>query len=74
MIASKTTPIQPSSNLNYLNNSTMFKYILQGAGDINWMAILALVLFFVIFLFGSIYILSRKKDYVEKVSRLPLDD
>lgn len=52
----------------------MYKYILQGAGDINWMAIVALVLFFAIFLFGSIWIISRKKDYVDKISRLPLDD
>ena len=52
----------------------MFKYILQGAGDINWMAILALVVFFVVFVVGSAWILTRKKDYVEKVSRLPLDD
>jgi cbb3-type cytochrome oxidase subunit 3 len=52
----------------------MFKYILQNAGDINWIAVMALVLFFAVFLFGSAWILTKKKDYVDKVSRLPLDD
>jgi hypothetical protein len=52
----------------------MFKYILQGAGDINWMATTALVLFFAIFVIGSGWVLTRKKEYVDKVSRLPLDD
>lgn len=52
----------------------MFKYILQNAGDINWLAVVALVLFFAVFLFGSVWVLTRKKDFVEKISRLPLDD
>ncbi len=52
----------------------MFKYILQNAGNINWLAIFSLVLFFAVFLFGTVWIMSRKKDYVDKVSRLPLDD
>ncbi len=52
----------------------MFKYILQNAGDINWLAVMALVLFFAVFLFGSVWILTKKKDYVDKISRLPLDD
>ena len=52
----------------------MFKYILQGAGDINWMATAALVLFFFIFIAGSVWVFTRKKDYVDKISRLPLDD
>lgn len=52
----------------------MFKYILQGAGDINWLAIVALVTFFTVFVGGSAWILTRKKDFVEKISRLPLDE
>lgn len=52
----------------------MFKYILQNAGDINWLAVMALVLFFAIFLFDSVWILTKKKDYVDRVSRLPLDE
>ncbi|MCF8245981.1 MAG: hypothetical protein K9J37_14990 [Saprospiraceae bacterium] len=52
----------------------MFKYILQNAGDINWMAVVALIMFIVTFLSGSAWILTRKKEYVDKVSRLPLDD
>ncbi len=52
----------------------MFKYILQSAGDINWLALIALVLFFAVFLLSTVWIMTRKKDYVEKVSRLPLDE
>ena len=52
----------------------MFKYILQTAGDINWLAVVALVMFFAIFLFSTVWIMTRNKDYVEKVSRLPLDE
>lgn len=52
----------------------MFKYILQNEGDINWLAIVALVLFFAIFLLSTVWVITRKKDYVDKVSRLPLDE
>lgn len=62
------------SKLNSSKKKIMFKYILQNAGNINWLAIFSLVLFFAVFLFGTVWIMSRKKDYVDKVSRLPLDD
>ncbi len=52
----------------------MFKYIIQSAGDSNWLAIVSLIIFFATFLFGSAWIMTRKKDYVDKVSRLPLED
>lgn len=52
----------------------MFKYILQNEGDINWLAVIALVLFFSIFLVSAVWILTRKKEYVNKMSKLPLDE
>lgn len=52
----------------------MFKHILQGAGDINWMAIFALVTFVLIFLIGSYTILRSDKEFIDKMSRMPLDD
>ena len=52
----------------------MYKYILENAGDINWMAIFALVTFMLIFLIGSITILKKDPAFIEKMSNLPLED
>jgi len=52
----------------------MAKYILEQAGDLNWMAIFALLTFFFLFLIGAFTILRRDSDYIEHMSQLPLDD
>lgn len=52
----------------------MYKYILQGAGDINWMALFALLTFFSIFTISAIAIFGSSKDYIKKMSHLPLED
>lgn len=52
----------------------MYKYILQGAGDINWMALFALLTFFCLFTISAIAIFWRSKEYIHKMSHLPLDD
>ncbi|GJM32877.1 MAG: hypothetical protein DHS20C18_18780 [Saprospiraceae bacterium] len=52
----------------------MFKYILTNAGDINWMAIFALLTFFLLFIISAIAILGRSKSYIEKMANLPLED
>ena len=52
----------------------MYKYILQGAGDINWMALFALLTFFSIFVISAIAIFGSSKAYIEKMSHMPLDD
>lgn len=51
----------------------MFKYILEG-NNINWMAIFALVTFFLVFLISTFVILGRNKNYTEKMAHLPLED
>ncbi|MCB0643446.1 MAG: hypothetical protein KDC44_17470 [Phaeodactylibacter sp.] len=52
----------------------MYKYILSAAGNINWMAIFALLTF--VFIFGmSVYmILRRDKGFIDKMAHLPLED
>ena len=52
----------------------MYKYILSGAGDINWMAIFALLTFF--FVFGvSVYVaIRRDKAFINRMAHLPLED
>ena len=52
----------------------MFKYILESAGDINWMAISALVTFFTIFSVSTVLAIRANKDHIDKMARLPLED
>ena len=52
----------------------MYKYILERAGDIDWMALGPLLLFFIFFSFISIMAIRKNKTYIDKMSRLPLED
>ena len=52
----------------------MYKYILESAGNINWMALFALITFFTLFLISVIVIFRKNKDHIYKMSHLPLDD
>ncbi len=53
----------------------MYKYILQNAeGDINWMALFALLTFFTLFVISIVMIFGKNKGYIDKMSRMPLDD
>jgi cbb3-type cytochrome oxidase subunit 3 len=52
----------------------MFKHILENAGNINWMALFALVTFFTLFIIGIVTVFGKDKAFIEKMSNLPLDD
>ena len=52
----------------------MYKYILQNAGDINWMAIFALLTFVSLFVISAVVIFARSKEYINHMSNLPLDE
>lgn len=52
----------------------MFKYILQSGGDINGIAIFALVTFFILFVIFAIAIFGRSQSYIDKMAHMPLDD
>ena len=52
----------------------MFKYILENAGDINWMAIFALITFFAMFVISALVIFRQSPTYIHKMSHLPLED
>ena len=52
----------------------MYKYILEGAGNINWMAILALSTFFFLFVTSAILVFRRDKNFLDHMSNLPLED
>jgi hypothetical protein len=52
----------------------MFKYILEGAGNINWMAISALITFFAVFVIGAILAFRTDPSMIKKMANLPFDD
>ena len=52
----------------------MYKYILESAGSINWMAIFALLTFFFIFSISVIAVFKKKQSFIDKMASLPLDD
>jgi hypothetical protein len=52
----------------------MYKHILESAGNINWMAISALLTFFTIFVLAAILAFKKDPAYIEKMSSMPLDD
>jgi hypothetical protein len=51
----------------------MYKHILESAGNINWMAIGALITFFTIFIVSAILIFNKDSSYLKKMSEMPLD-
>ncbi len=52
----------------------MFKYILQSAGDIHLLGLILLVAFFVFFVVISVFVLTKDKKYLNKMSNLPFED
>jgi hypothetical protein len=52
----------------------MAKYILESVGNINWMAIGPLILFFIFFVIVTIRAVTIKKAHVEKMGQLPLEE
>jgi hypothetical protein len=52
----------------------MYKYILESAGNINWMALFALITFFSIFLISIWLVFRNSKGYISKMEQLPLED
>ena len=52
----------------------MYKYILESAGNINWMAVFALCTFFFIFITALIMIWRRNDAHIRHMANLPLDN
>jgi len=52
----------------------MYKYILQAAGNINWMAVFALLTFFFIFSMSIYLAFVKDKESLQKIANLPLAD
>jgi len=52
----------------------MYKYILETAGNINWMALFALLTFFFVFSMSIYLAFIKKSDELNQVANLPLAD
>jgi len=52
----------------------MYKYLLESAGNINWMAIFALITFFTIFTISAVTAFRKNPEFIKKMSHLPLED
>ena len=52
----------------------MYKYILESSGNINWMAIFALITFFALFVISVVVVFRRSPAFMEKMANLPLED
>lgn len=52
----------------------MYKYIIKTMGNVDWMAVVPLVLFFAVFI-GTAFVWFRKEQKeVNKMANIPLDD
>lgn len=51
----------------------MAKYILESAGNINWMAMFALITFMSVFLTGVYLVVTDNKNFINKMKNLPLE-
>ncbi|MCB0520068.1 MAG: CcoQ/FixQ family Cbb3-type cytochrome c oxidase assembly chaperone [Lewinellaceae bacterium] len=52
----------------------MYKYILQSVENINWLAVASLIIFFVIFVVSALWAFMSKKEFIDKMANLPLDN
>ncbi len=52
----------------------MYKYLLETAGNIHWMAWFARLTFVCRFLMGSVTILRSKPEYIERMANRPLEE
>ena len=50
----------------------MYKYILESAGNINWMALFALLTFFIVFSMSVYLAFIKDGKELEEVAHLPL--
>lgn len=52
----------------------MFKYILQSADGIQWFAVAALLIFFGAFCVALFKTFASRKEEMDRIARIPLDD
>ena len=56
------------------NSQIMYKYILESVENINWLAVASLLVFFVIFVVSTMWAFLSKKEHIDKMANLPLEE
>lgn len=52
----------------------MAKYLLESAGNINWMALFAMLTFMFIFITSVVLMFRKNDEHIKHMSNLPLDE
>jgi hypothetical protein len=52
----------------------MAKYILEQTGAVNWMAIFALLTFFIVFAVSVLMVFRKNNPVMKRMEQLPLDE
>jgi hypothetical protein len=52
----------------------MYKYILAESGNINWMAMFALLTFFFMFVLTIWVVFKKSPEHIKEMEQLPLSD
>ena len=52
----------------------MYKYLLESINQINWLAIIPLLMFFSFFCVTVIQVMRKKKSDIQKLEQMPLND
>ena len=60
--------------LNLINLFEMYKYLLETAGNINWMALFALLTFMFVFVTAAILVFRKSTDQLNHIASLPLEE
>jgi len=51
----------------------MYKYILESVNQINWLAIIPLLIFFTFFAITIIRVMKQDKEHIKKMENLPFE-
>lgn len=52
----------------------MYKYLLESAGDLDWMALLPLLIFVVFFSLVVVVTMLRDKNHIKQMAEMPITD
>jgi len=52
----------------------MYKHILEQAGQVNWMAIAALLTFVTVFVVSAVLIFKKDRAFIDRMAAMPLDE
>lgn len=57
-----------------LKNKIMYKYIIKTMGNVDWMAVVPMLLFIAVFVGTALVWFRKEQQEVNKMANMPLDD